>query len=227
MAALMDVVDPINYVANLTMPKMIVDSTGDEFFMPDDDQYWWGQLTGETYRLMVANAEHSFATGIPTLLPSVIGFAEGLLANAPRPVFTWSIDPTSGAITIISKTQPHKVTMKYATTTDGTRRDFRLIKGDTPLDPCHGIPVHVFGNACLNLCLWAHEEVGPTSVVNGTSTYVLTQPLPAVGWRGFLGELWFAGPNGKYWVFTTQVSIIPNTFPFPDCSGAGCLGGLV
>ena len=44
---------------------------------------------------------------------------------------------------------------------------------------------------------------------------------------GFLGELWFAGPNGKYWVFTTQVSIIPNTFPFPDCSGAGCLGGLV
>jgi hypothetical protein len=44
---------------------------------------------------------------------------------------------------------------------------------------------------------------------------------------GFLGELWFTGPNGKYWVFTTQVSIIPNTFPFPDCSGAGCLGGLV
>ena len=39
----------------------------------------------------------------------MIGFAEGLLANAPRPVFTWSIDPTSGAITIISKTQPHKV----------------------------------------------------------------------------------------------------------------------
>ena len=36
-----------------------------------------------------------------------------------------------------------QVTMKYATTTDGTRRDFRLIKGDTPLDPCHGIPVHV------------------------------------------------------------------------------------
>jgi hypothetical protein len=47
--------------------------------------------------------------GIPTLLPSVIGFVEGLLVNAPRPVFTWTIDPTSGAITIVSKTQPHKV----------------------------------------------------------------------------------------------------------------------
>ncbi len=34
MAALMAIVDPINYVANMTMPKMIVDATGDEFFMP-------------------------------------------------------------------------------------------------------------------------------------------------------------------------------------------------
>ena len=44
---------------------------------------------------------------------------------------------------------------------------------------------------------------------------------------GFLGELWFPAPNGKYWVLTTQVSIIPNTFPFADCEGAGCYGGLV
>jgi PhoPQ-activated pathogenicity-related protein len=34
MSALMAIVDPINYISNLTMPKMIVDSTGDEFFMP-------------------------------------------------------------------------------------------------------------------------------------------------------------------------------------------------
>ena len=55
--------------------------------------------------------------------------------------------------------------------------------------------------------------------------------LPAVVFdglsTGFLGEMWFTGPNGKYWVFTTQVSIIPTTFPFPDCVGAGCYGGLV
>jgi hypothetical protein len=49
----------------------------------------------------------------------------------------------------------------------------------TPLTHTLSLP-----QACLNLCLWSHEVVGPTSVVNGTSTYVLTQPLPAVGWRG-------------------------------------------
>ena len=34
MAALMDIVDPINYVNNMTMAKLVVDATGDEFFMP-------------------------------------------------------------------------------------------------------------------------------------------------------------------------------------------------
>jgi hypothetical protein len=43
----------------------------------------------------------------------------------------------------------------------------------------------------------------------------------------FLGELWFPAPNGKFFVFTTQTSIIPNTFPYPDCQGTGCLGTLV
>jgi len=28
-------------------------------------------------------------------------------------------------------------------------------------------------------------------------------------------------------VFTTQVSIVPNTFPFPDCNGTSCYGTLV
>ncbi len=44
--------------------------------------------------------------------------------------------------------------------------------------------IQVFGNACLNLCLWDSESIGPTSVVNGVYTYVLSQTLPAVGWCG-------------------------------------------
>jgi hypothetical protein len=27
--------------------------------------------------------------------------------------------------------------------------------------------------------------------------------------------------------FTSEVSVIPQTFPFPDCSGANCSGSLV
>jgi PhoPQ-activated pathogenicity-related protein len=75
-----------------TRIRLVIDATGDEFFMPDDDWFWWGDLPGETNRLMIANAEHSEATGIPTLLPGLIAFHQGLLMNSPRPVFSWSID---------------------------------------------------------------------------------------------------------------------------------------
>ena len=34
------VIDPLNYKPQLTMPKLVIDATGDEFFMPDDDYFW-------------------------------------------------------------------------------------------------------------------------------------------------------------------------------------------
>lgn len=50
------IIDPLNYIANLTMPKLVIDATGDEFFQIQDDQYWWGKLPGETLRMMVSAA---------------------------------------------------------------------------------------------------------------------------------------------------------------------------
>ena len=42
----------------------------------------------------------------------------------------------------------------------------------------------IFGSACINPVLWESEDVAPNSVDNGVYTYVLTQPLPPIGWRG-------------------------------------------
>jgi len=227
-AALATVIDPLVYKENLTMPKLIIDATGDEFFMPDDDWYWWGELSGETYRLIIANAEHSEATGLLTLLPGAIAFFESVLTGTPRPQFDWDLDLNTGAIVVVTKQKPDRMILRFATTYDDVRRDFRLIKGNTANDPCEFIPVKVFGNACVNPVLWGYEDLAPTSVSNGVYTYVLTQPLPPQGfWRGFLGELRYPGPNGMEFIFTTQVSIIPNTYPFPDCKGPACKGTLV
>ncbi|RYY33587.1 hypothetical protein EON62_04100, partial [archaeon] len=57
------VIDPLVYKENLTMPKLVIDATGDEFFQVQDDSFWWGQLPGESLRMMIDNAEHSMATG--------------------------------------------------------------------------------------------------------------------------------------------------------------------
>ena len=56
-------------------------------------------------------------------------------------------------------------------------------------------------------------------------------------WLAFFADLQFnttsydshGWPTGKDGIleFTTSVSIVPDTFPFPECSGYECLGGLV
>ena len=59
------------------------------------------------------------------------------------------MDHTSGDINIITKTKPSEVILRFATTYDAIRRDFRLIKGNTPQDPCTFIPVKV---CCCRRC---------------------------------------------------------------------------
>lgn len=161
-------------------------------------RYWWGQLLGETNRLMVPDAEHSEATGIFLLVPAMIGYYNAINANLARPTFTWTMDHETGDITISSSAQASLVRQWTATTFDNVRRDFRLIKGDTPADPCEFIPVQVrargaaaaaaglacasssllaraaqvFGKACVNPVIWTSQDVGLTSYSEGVWTCV-------------------------------------------------------
>jgi PhoPQ-activated pathogenicity-related protein len=142
------IIDPLTYKENLTMPKLVIDATGDEFFALDDDYYWWGDLPGETKRLMVANAEHSFATGVIPLITGLDAFWQSIIDGTPRPELTWSIADSSGTIELVTPTLPDQVVMRFSQTLNGKRRDFRLVRGDTPADPCvsPGIPVKIFGD---------------------------------------------------------------------------------
>jgi hypothetical protein len=204
---------------------------------PQDDAFWWQQLGGEKARMMVDNAEHSMATGALYLITSAETWVKAILDGIPRPVFNWTMDPASGAITIkvYGPAQPHAVVNRMATTLDGYRRDFRLVAGDTPANPCKvGIPVPVFGSACLKPIIWIGAKVGAASYdpVAQVGTYVLTQDAPPVGWRAFLGELYFpSNIPGLSMQLTTQVSFVPAPgtplYPFPLCVGEACRGDLV
>jgi PhoPQ-activated pathogenicity-related protein len=219
------------------MSKLVIDATGDEFFQPQDDDFWWGQLPGENLRMMVDNAEHSMATGALYVLTGVQTWYKALLDGAPRPSFTWKVDSDTGAITVTTTgKQPRAVVNRVTTTLDGYRRDFRLVTGDTPANPCKYIPVPVFGKACLRPIVWVGENVGPSSVDNSTGTevgtYVLTQDPPAVGWRAWLAELYYdSGIPGLEFQLTTQVAFRAAAgtplYPFPLCKGVECIGDLV
>ena len=185
---------------------------------------------------MIDNAEHTEISGVLYLLTSASAWYKALLDGTPRPNFSWSLDAMSGAITInvTGPMQPVAVVNRMATTLDGYRRDFRLVSGDTPANPCKYIPVPVFGKACLRPIIWIGNTIGNTSYdpATQTSTYVATQDPPAVGWRGFLAELYFnSSIPGILFQLTTQVSTIPAPgtplYPFPLCVGVECIGDLV
>jgi len=227
-------IDPLAYKENLTMSKLVVDATGDEFFQVQDDAFWWGDLPGESLRMMVDNAEHSMATGALYLITGAEVWAKALLSGAPRPSFTWTMDAATGAITAkVVGAQPTRAVSRSTTTLDGYRRDFRLVAGDTPANPCtDGIPVPVFGSACLRPIVWIGNTIGPASTAGNVQTWVATQDAPAVGWRAWLVELYFNSTiPGLLQQYTTQVSIVPAPgtplYPFPLCVGAQCQGDLV
>ena len=46
----MAAIDPINYASTLTMPKLILSTGGDEFLLPDNNDYYWPALQGEKVR---------------------------------------------------------------------------------------------------------------------------------------------------------------------------------
>jgi PhoPQ-activated pathogenicity-related protein len=231
-ALLSSYMDPLNYAVNLSMPKLVVNAAGDEFFNLWDDHTWWGQLPGESLRFIVTAAEHSMITGLVRVLNTVKAWLWALLTNTPRPTPSWQLNTdTDGSIVLNVAAQPgtpqvSQVKLQTVNTLQPLRKDFRLITGNTPADPCKYIPVPVFGGGCLVPMLWT-----PTDIALNSSNTIITlkQDAPATGWRAFMASLFYPGPAGTNTTYelTTQASVIPNTWPAPPCSGQKCDGGFV
>ncbi len=122
MSSLLSIVDPNDYVDRSTydIPKYLVDSTGDQFFVPGA-QFYFSNLPGENYLRYVPNTDHSLDNDAYV---GGIDFEKALLDGASLPQFTWNVSNSGTTITLNSVTTPSSVTMWQATNT--TNRDFRL-----------------------------------------------------------------------------------------------------
>src|SRR6185369_11156757 len=57
--ALMKNEEPYNYRSRFTMPKFMVNASGDQFFLPDSAQFYFDDRSGVKYLRYVPNADHS------------------------------------------------------------------------------------------------------------------------------------------------------------------------
>ena len=269
----------------INIPKIIIDATNDEFFMPDDERYWWNseQFSQPKYFEMIADAEHSMATGIQELVPSLSTFAHGILAELALPTINWTIDYSSSNTSNINGSDAAaaatgNITLYYYGNTSqivearqwqgrscgDKRRDFRFLNLDSPC-VC-GVNVDN-DQVCANFeSLFDSEILNAQSMTSDKAVY-FAQPkeIPDNHWLAtlisikvqlfetdhpFVGELsqtqlgqekddmykfkqsgsstnsYFFTEYGQV-VFTSQVSIVPNTFPYPMCNNTDCYGVLV
>lgn len=183
---LMKLVEPYEYRGRLTMPKFIVNSAGDQFFLPDSWQFYWNDLKGEKYLRYVPNTDHG-VTRRSDAADSLATYYASIINNWKRPEFEWSV-AKDGAITVKAQDKPLAVKLWQANNPDA--RDFRLEK---------------IGPAYKSTDL---AEAAP-------NMWIVKAPAVEKGYTAYFVELTFQAPEGMQWKFTTGVKVMPDVYPFP------------
>jgi PhoPQ-activated pathogenicity-related protein len=75
--------DPYFYLDKLTMPKYIVNGSGDQFFCPDSSQFYFDDLQGEKHLRYVPNADHGVDSSIDAVT-SMVAFYQMIIAGIGR-----------------------------------------------------------------------------------------------------------------------------------------------
>lgn len=118
--ALMDIEDPYAYRARLTLPKFIINATGDEFFLPDSSQFYFDDLPGVKYLRYVPNTSHSLNADAITTLSACY---QSIVFNTALPRFAWSL-AASNSVHVVATDPPTEVRLWQAVNPNA--RDFRL-----------------------------------------------------------------------------------------------------
>lgn len=155
--------DPYEYRERFTMPKLLLNSAGDQFFLPDSWQFYWHGLTGPKHLRYVPNTGHGLRDS--DAIDSLAGFYHSILNKTRLPRYKWEVDKI-GAITVRTKDKPKEVRLWQATNADA--RDFRIDK----LGP-----------------KWTSVQLEPT----GNKTYAARVSDPPKGWTAYMIELTFPG----------------------------------
>jgi PhoPQ-activated pathogenicity-related protein len=118
--ALMKLEDPYSYRRRYTMPKFIINSTGDQYFLPDSSQFYFDALPGEKYLRYVPNTKHNLNS---EARQSLVAFYDAVLRGQARPRFSWKFEK-NGDIRVTTADPPTEVKLWYAN--NPGKRDFRL-----------------------------------------------------------------------------------------------------
>jgi PhoPQ-activated pathogenicity-related protein len=181
--SLMKIVEPYEYRERFTLPKLLINATGDQFFLPDSSQFYFDDLPGEKHLRYVPNADHSLRKS--DAFETLHAFYDSVLNDRPRPDIKWKFEK-NGTVRVKAPGSPTAVKLWQAANPDA--RDFRLEKigaayRETPLQE------------------------------NGKETYTAHVDKPAKGWTAYFVEVTYPSGGKYPLKFTTGVRVTPDVYP--------------
>ncbi|XP_060091309.1 autocrine proliferation repressor protein A-like [Heteronotia binoei] len=208
---LVHLVDPLAYNEQYAdIAKRIIIYSGDEFFPPDNSRYYFSQLEGTKYLQILPNSDYGFQeTKGKYFITFILPFYLRLVENSKEylPNVSWEMKMTNTSGTIILRTyNVYRVYSYHADTVGGTRRDFRM-------------KIAAGNSSKNNPVKWIKTELWETERYH----YRKEMSIPAKGWRAFFIQVVYATKM----IVTSEMLIMPDTFPCSDCNGDGCRGTLV
>ncbi len=183
---LLQLEDPFAYRDRFTMPKCIINATGDQFFCPDSSQFYFDDLPGEKNLCYVPNTEHSLKDS--NAVESLVAFHHTIVNGTPRPQFNWKIDDQNRLI-VTCQTKPQRVVLWQAINSEA--RDFR---------------VDTIGRA------YKSKELSPAADGNYEAQLV----APEKGWQASFVQCEFDVGAPVPLRLSTAVKILPETRPFAN-----------
>ncbi len=183
LAELYRIEDPYSYIDRLTMPKYIINGSGDQFFVPDSSKFYYDDLKGEKHLRYVPNADHSVDGDFGAVL-SMVAFYQMIITGKPRPEIDWKFEK-NGDIRVHSNTPPQQVLLWQATNPNA--RDFR---------------VATIGKA------YTSTELKPEA----DGSWLAHVKQPEKGWTAAFVELSFDTGSFPF-VVSTAVRILPDVLP--------------
>lgn len=182
---LLDLVEPFSFRDRLTMPKLMINATCDEFFVTDSWKFYWDDLKGDNYLQYVPNGNHGLQGTYQPV--SLISFYHAVISGTPIPEWTWSI---SGDTIYVQVDPESNYLIRKWEAVNPAARDFRI---------------YVVGKA------WEMEALEKET----GGLYAVPITKPGSGYKAALVELIFNPGSEFPLTFTSGTLVTPDTYPFP------------
>src|SRR5690606_5651440 len=112
------------YRKNLTMPKMIIMGTNDEYWTVDAIKHYIDSIPGQNLIHYVPNAGHSLGDQ-QQALAALSAFFGHTMSRTPYPVMEWRINRTKKGIVLNVKAVPSNLVDAALWSADSEDTDFR------------------------------------------------------------------------------------------------------